>query len=212
MKKINIKLFTAALTVVLIAGVAIIFYACKKEEIIKMDNPSDSGLLKSPTNEKYKEQLLIEAHNIIVDFLLKSKKALDANPAYFEQVCKNGNKEELINLIGYNSKKDIENSTRLFELAKEITALYELEKLPQNSGNCSSCTLESFPEILLALNYDPQDPGAEMRPPWDFLMCLHGCALECIFLVECPPAYAACVAACTAACYFLSTRAAVACS
>ena len=185
----------------------IIFYACQKEEPTTKNNNSDTGILKSSTNEIYLEQIAIEANNIIVDFLLRSKEALNSNLAYFEQVCKNGNTEELINLIGYNRDEDIENSTRLFEIAKEIATLYELEELSNNPGNCSSCALEFFPETLLKLNYD--DPEKAPAGWVELLMCLHGCALECSFLAPCPECYAACVAACTAICYYLSSAAMV---
>jgi len=199
-KKITI---TTLLIISVLIGVGI-FYACKKEE-----NPTTKAeVLKSSSNSIYVEELAIEAHNIIVDFILRSKDALDDSPDYFKKLCLEGNQEELMNLIGYTNAEDIEKGERLFEITKEISAIYDKKGLSQNTKPCSSCTLETLPQILLDLNYEPQ--GAPPHSLEDLVICLWECGIACSPLSFFPALYAACIVACTAPCYYLSTGRAIA--
>jgi len=198
-KKIKI---ISLLSLLIIISVGV-FFACKKEENKNITEPE---ILKTPVNN-YTEQLAIEAHNIMVDFLLRSKEALDKNPALFTKICKEGNREELIALIGYNQADAIAKSERLSEIVKEVTEIFDIEGLPKNLNSCSSCALEYFPEILMDLNYDDQ------RAPqgwFDLFACLSACAFDCLPLVEFPALYAVCITGCTALCYYMSTARAVA--
>jgi hypothetical protein len=195
-KKIKfISLFIATALV----GVAL-FYACKKEDNLAKNNLSEE-VLKSQITDSSFEHLAIEAHNIIVDFLLRSKDALDNYPVAFERICKEGNLEELITLIGYNQDDDVAKSMRLIEIVEESATIFGNEEVPKGLNSCSSCSIESFSQILMDLDYDTQKAP---QGGWgDLLMCLAACAFDCMPLIEFPPLYATCTVACTALCYYL---------
>lgn len=154
------------------------------------------------------EQIIIEAHNIMVDFLLRSKHALDNNTIEFEAVCAAGNMEGLIGLI-YSDHEAMQMGIQFTGLINEISAAYQTGGSQSGTNYCSECALQSFPETLRNLNYALPPSGDDgTSNGWDDLaICFFECGVGCAC---CPVVYPECVAICTAMCYMLSSNAYVA--
>jgi hypothetical protein len=167
------------------------------------------------------EQIIVEAHNLMVDFLLKSKEALDQNPEEFEAICAANNMEGLIEFIYSNEAEAMQKSSRFMELVYEIYASLPTDALDALNASaieesyCSSCALNSFPETLRNLNYalPPNNGSGSNINSETLLLCLAECAIACGSIPACwlsPPLCGGCIAICTAACYGLSSNACIA--
>ena len=193
------KIFLCICAVIFIGVSGLVFYSFNKEkpveELLPNPNPKSSTAI-------IDDELIIEAHNIMVDILLKSKNALDNNPANFEKICEEGDGETLMQFIGYSAAEADRIGRRLMEICTQINESNGIEP-NTNPGFCSSCDLKSFPIVLSELN-----EGLIIAPAFNwpvFWGCLCGCALDCWEVSYCPPCYAVCVTLCTAACYYVAT-------
>ena len=153
------------------------------------------------------EQKIIEAHNLMVDFVLRSKRALDNNPEAFEAVCAAGDMQGLMNMV-FTPYEATQWRSQFTALVYEISAAYPIEgqQTGGGTGYCSSCALESFPNALQNMNYTalPGGGGNGGDAGWkDLALCLGECAASCGFC--CVLAYPECVVACTALCYLLNS-------
>ncbi|MCL2041191.1 MAG: hypothetical protein FWG84_04015 [Bacteroidales bacterium] len=193
------KIFLSICALIFIGVSGLVFYSCNKEkpveELLPNPNPKSSTAVVD-------DQLIREAHNIMVDFLLKSKNALDNNSVNFEKICRDGDGETLMQFIGYSATEADRIGRRLMDICTKINESNGIEP-NTNSDFCSSCNLKSFPIFLSELN------GGVITAPvidWEALaLCFFDCSVVCLEFFYCAPCYAVCVLACTAGCYYVAT-------
>ena len=191
------KNFFLALIAVLAIG-GILFFSCKKEEVITP---------KSVTVKQAVDPDLLQAYLIIENVHEHLMNAYTKDQTTFVALCKDQNYEALIGLMGY----DKASWERLNEDLKVATTSFldthpELANMPKGSS-CSTCTLENLPQITEELIIERDSPTLR-RPKFDWIaaaLCLSSCLSDCIGLIEFPALYAVCTGACTAICYGLST-------
>lgn len=182
------------------------FQSCEKDNInIKDEIPVVEA--KELKMEAKTYQSLVDAHNVIAEFLLQSKATLDKHPTEFNEICKNGDTEELLHLIGYSQEEANEMGLILMNCMNLISLEFQGMEPPAGGEYCETCNLENFPETLYKLNYGASSGG----PDWDSVaICLWECGIGCSYLWALPGFYVACMTVCTGACYYLSTSAVVA--
>ena len=148
---------------------------------------------------------IIEAHNLMVDFIYRSKQALDRNPTKFEAICAADDMQGLINMI-FTDYEATQWGIRFIGLVEEISTASPTNNSSTGTDYCSSCALKDFPEALRNFNYDP--PMMAPQVNWiDLLMCFDLCLTGCVNSPACwfvPALCGGCVAICTAACYGVS--------
>jgi len=188
------KVFLSICALIFIGVSGLVFYSCNKEKPVEELLP-DAKLSSAIVDD----ELIKEAHGIMVDFLLKSKNASSKNSVNFERICEEGDGETLMQFIGYSATEADDIGRRLIAICTKINEANGIEPI---ATPCFSCDLKSFPVTLSELN-----EGLITRPVinWEKLaVCLGDCALGCLELSYCPACYAACVALCTGLCYYLS--------
>lgn len=189
------------ITVILLLG-SVTFNSCSKSDEVKMINEP------CLTQEEYK--------TLLIELNVKFWSNLSSNPiSEIEKACNEKDGNRLVQLANLSEKelKDFMDKT-----------VYYSSQINQNNDNSGcNCELEgSFDNILSFVKeiqkqgghkvffhrfsqYEYQNSNGSKEPPdWDKIAnCMAVCTLTCVPLTWNPPAWAACIAGCTALCYYI---------
>jgi hypothetical protein len=206
------KMYITVATIALSMAVAsmIVFYSCRKDN---NESTYSNSIYKKSVVQVVPDSVdenVILVHNLIVEFLLKSKEAYDNNPETFVNICQSGDVNAFISIIGVSNEEFEQRNEQLLFYAEQVAS----QNTSQNGtvSECTSCTLNQMPDLINQLNFGANTSNGDvyMQTGGSFdlpalILCLQACVEACG-----GPYFWLCYPICTAACYYLSTGAVVA--